>query len=110
MYACACGSEIAAGGLTLTVGHAGVFVHGLLYLDRDKVVCQTQEKTNKLDSGSIYILLCNTAEAPPHSLVLLLLLVAKNPPLYYTDIDLLCSEILDNKRNDSPTAVAGLQH
>lgn len=49
-----------AGSLTLTAGPAGVFVHGLLYLDHDKVVCQAQEKTNRPDSGSIYILLCNT--------------------------------------------------
>lgn len=38
------------------------FVHGLLYLGRDKVVCQTQGKTNKPDSGSIYILLCNSLD------------------------------------------------
>lgn len=31
-------------------------------MGRDKVVCQTQEKTNKPDSGSIYILLCNSLD------------------------------------------------
>lgn len=38
------------------------FVHWLLHMDCDKVVCQTQEKTNKPDSGSIYILLCNSLD------------------------------------------------
>lgn len=51
------------------------FVHALLYLGRDKVVCQTQEKTNKPDSGSIYILLCNSLDLFLSAFVALLLRV-----------------------------------
>lgn len=35
---------------------------GLFYPSCDKVVYQTLEKTNKPDSGSIYILLCNSLD------------------------------------------------
>lgn len=37
-------------------------VGGLLNSADDKVACQTREKANTSDSGSIYILLCNSAD------------------------------------------------
>lgn len=58
-------------------------------MGRDKVVCQTQEKTNKPDSGSIYILLRNSLDLSV-TFVVFIAETNQSPVNATTIVDLLC--------------------